>query len=527
MLSLVRTQSGGIRRYFSPYLASAFLMLVGAYQLLYHGESNPYREVLYLFLTQLSYQILLVVLAFYLLRKAKMIEDAYLLLGAVAIFLMDVLFIQHLYGWADQLGMRWAILNSITGLILLFSASAALGLNPFNRMTFTLACLLCFIRLGPRLLLNNEIIFNVAFSYVALSWLFAACLLPLIFLREPVSKFDSISPDVIEKVILPFAFGLGLFHFMTAGDSFHLEFEIVYLAPFTVVFPLALEKLSYSDSITMKRSYTYLSSLGLFFAASKQALPIYDIFGLGEGPLTPFWFTLIACAAVFWHRSFSNKRPELLHLSALALCMSFLGGNLSEVLVNIFYPQVWHVVFVPVICFATSFYTRSIRSSVWLNLLPTLVVNSWLVERHFPFLAGFFVVSALSVLILELSCRINLLPRVRMMLLTFILGLPLAFLFIQDTSFTKFLFGSISIGLLGWGYFSKQRFYLWSSIVAIAIAILGFPLALQMHEEGSIGKMCIQLSFVLLLLGFSNSIFGRRIQELMKRTFQPVEPSTP
>src|SRR6185436_19415700 len=147
-------------------------------------------------------------------------------------------------------------------------------------------------------------------------------------------------------------FALALIHFITAGDSFHLGFEIVYLAPFTVLAPLALEKLSFSNSVTMRRSCTYLSALGVFFAASKQSLPLYDIFGLGEGPFTPFWFTLIACAGVCWHRSFSNRKPELLHLSALAICMSFLGGNLGEVLVNIFYPQLWHLIFVPAICFA-------------------------------------------------------------------------------------------------------------------------------------------------------------------------------
>lgn len=527
MLSLVRGQSGGIRRYFSPYFASAFMMLAGAYQLLYRGESNPYREVLYLFLTQLSYQILLVVLAFYLLRKAKLIEDAYLLLGALALFLMDVLFIQHLYGWAERLGMIWAVLNTITGIGLLFGASAALGLGLFNRTTITLAFLISFIRLAPRLLLHTAILSDLDLSYVELSWLLAACLLPLIFFREPVSKFDSISPDVIEKTILPFAFGLALIHFITAGDSFQTKFEVAYLAPFTVILPLVLEKLSFSNSITIKRISTYVSVLGLFFAASKQSIPVYDIFGLGEGPLTPFWFTLIAFAAVCWHRSFSNRRPELLHLSALALSMSFLGGNLSEVMVNIFYPQLWHLVFVPVICFATSFYTRRFRSSIWLSVLPALIVTSWLFERNFPFWAGLLVVSGVSVLILELSCHLNMLPRIRMALLTLILGLPLTFLFIQDSSLTKLLFAYISIGFLIWGYFSKNRFYLWSSIAAIATAITGFPLAMQMHQEGSVGKMFIQLSFVLLLVGFGNSIFGSRMKDLMKRTFQTVESSAP
>jgi hypothetical protein len=512
MMSLVRTDSSGIRRYFSPYLASAFLMLYGGYQLLYQSGSNPYRDVFYIFGTQVPYQFLMVMLASYLYRKGQLIEDAFLLFGILGFFMFDLLFIQHLYGWIDQTGIMWAVLNGTVSLILLILASIALGLRVNNRLTITLGSLICFLRFAPRVLLESKVLYEVSFSYVLLGWLFALCLAPLLIFPEPKSKDDALPIRKVEKCVLPAAFTVAILHFVSAGKSFNLPWSLMYIAPFCALLPLALHRLYEFHPSDLKKIGFSTSVFSVFLAASIQSAPIFDVFGIGEGPFTPFWFTLLLTTIVSWRLSSIAGSPALAHFSALTFSMSFLGGNLSEVLVTIFYPQTWHILFVALFCIAVSSYTRLTHYSILLNILPSLLIASWLSERQIPFFAGFLMTTAIGTLLLETTCRISLVKHLRLLLIAILLVFPLFYLFVHGLAIHKILLVLIGGTFLARGLIFRQPHYLWPSVIAAGVAAIGYPLSVQSHNGASTGRIFIQLAFVLLILGFTNSMYGSRIR---------------
>jgi hypothetical protein len=517
-VSLVRTSAGGIRRYFSPFMASAFLMLLGGYLLLYNGDgTRRWAEVHYVFLTQLGYQVILLLMCAYLYRKLSLLEEPLMLLGILGVFVMDVLFIQHLYGWEPGVGFHWSTTASISSVALLLGASAAMGFGVGNRLLWTACAVVLFFRLGPAVLPSAPVVFGVSLGYVALGWMLAGCLVPILVLPRPATR--KLDCGRWEPWALAVTVIIGIAHFMSAGNSMDLAFSVVYLAPFVVVLPLALERLS--EGRSRSRAFVLLCDglplIGMFLTAVKQAPPVWDVFHLGEGPLTPFWLVALLAAVVSIRRSIVNRRSGLLHAAALALAFLCLGGNLSEVLVRLRFPDTWQLVTVLAISVTAALLTRQAKPALLLHLLPAFALSCWMAERGYPLVPGLLMALCWGLLLLEPLTGTSIGWKLRAGVVLFLLGTSLLVGLAEPHSTLRLIVCATSCCALGgWGLLPGRRLQAWSALAASIGGTVAYPIVLQSHSGASSGKICIQLAFLLLIVGFIHAIYGSRVRDSLQ-----------
>lgn len=540
MAHTVRSEVG-IRRYFSPYLASAFLMLLGGY-LSIRGEAALWADVEFVFVTQLVYAGLLVLVLGYLLRALHQLEEPLLLLAVIVTFVLDVMLIQHRYDWERGDGLMAATIGCASGLLLIFATTAVLGLSPVNRLTGALSALVVFIRFGPALLLGAPSIDTVSAttlshlsshglspSYVALGWMLAACLLPL-FLLPRTDRMASVLPlRKIERWGLLLAFGIALGHFIPIGNAFDLRFRIAYLAPFVVLLPAAIERMTAESdrSVGLRRLCDGLPFFGIALAATMQSSAFWRVFGLLEGALTPFWLVLMLATAVQVWRSATSRRPALLYAAALPAAMSILGGNLSAVLTQIWYPQLWQVAGVLLVCFVVIFRTRRPLVAMTLHLLPSLTAAGWLAEQGFPWTPGFLLSLTWGAVVINQLCDGKLNARTQVALGLLLTLLPVLLLLTEtDSTFRLLVAAFACVLLMILGFLWKERLYLWTSTLSAATGAIAYPMAIQQHGNIPNGRLCIELAFVILLLGFFNSLYGSVLRETLRRGMREARHET-
>lgn len=513
----------------SPYLASALAMLLGCYLSIHEG-SVPWSNLRFVFFSQFAYQLMLLAILSYLIRVKRSVAEAIIVCAILGAFVLDVLMIQQLYDWERGPGLAAGLGGTLRGLLLIGGVAAAFRDRRLFRLLAVSALMVIFIHLGPYVLVgaqsesasNGYMSLSAGLSrqYVMLGWLFSATLLPILLQTVKTNRNSNILFQTLELWGLFLVIGIGFIHLFLAGIPFNLQFRWAYLAPFVVLSMPALGRLVPDSKNESFRIFNKaLPFVGISLAATRLAPPLWNVFRISEGPLSPLWLVLVLASIVFLCNYIWNHDASSLVAGAVPLAMILLGGNVPEILLSIRYPVLWQVAGVLAICLFAELRGGTPKHAMILHLVPSMTAAGWLAERGTPWSMGILLGLAWGPILLESGSRSQLRPAMRLGLGLF-LTVPAVILVLQqpDIGAVLALAAVQCLGLLLVGLLRKDKLFSSAAIASLTLAVLAYPIAFQKHGEVSAGKMCVELAFLLLLLGFANSVFGDAVQNALRRS---------
>ncbi len=511
----------GFARFCSIYLLSALFVLVGTYLTLAEGEAGPKVQLNEVFPTHLAYQFLLLVVLTFLFRIRKQVRDTLILLAILGVFLADGTFLQLFYDWEIGDGLQAGLIGCLSGFVFVTAAALALGIPLASRLTGSAMTTIAFVCLGPAILAGSPEPVTICPRYVWLGWVFALCLLP-VFLMRPTDRVVSRLPlRAMELWGVAGFFALGLLHFVAMGHSFNRPFLPdfplpIYLAPFIIMVTPAIEHLL-PHQRWKKHERLILNGLpllGLFLTAHPFAPALFSRHWAWTWPLTPFYFALLLATGVQLWRAVRLRSLVLRYVAALFAAMACLGTDLPEILARARFPHLVQVGAVLGVAWFTISMTRHLRSAVLLQAVAAFVVAGWMAGLGYPFSGAYLIAMAAGILAIEAITGWSV-PRVpRLGLALTVTALPVGLLLAEHSSILRLLvalFCTVSLFVIGW--FREDRLLWQVSAFAAAAGVAGYPLAVQQTGDISPGKLIMQLGFILLLVGFLNSMLGGWFRE--------------
>ncbi|MFC2171145.1 hypothetical protein ACFLU6_00770 [Acidobacteriota bacterium] len=525
----IRDAAEGLRRYCSPYLLSAFLVLLGSFLLLYESGGVMRKiDLRYVFVTQIVYALSLVLVMAYLYRVMRLIEDTLLLLGILGLLVLDALGVQHLYGWEYGEGKWSAVIGSTSAILLLVGATMALKLPLGNRLLAVGILLVIFMRLGPFLLVDPVLTDGsvpLSPAYFGLGCLLACSLLPLLFF-EPL---DTLTTDLpakqLERWGLLVCYFLALGHFFVFGRSLGLPFYTPYVAPFLILLPVAVDHAARDlrETPWLKTSLDLSPYLGLALAATSfQPSMIRTPFS-SAFPLTPFWLMLLLTIAVMLWRSRVLQESGKVYAAGVLAALAIMGFDLPEALTRLRYPSLWQVMLVAPLCWTIMVCMRRLKANLALHGVISFVVASLMTEHGYPFVPIFLIVLAWGTIVIERLCGIVLRPEPRIVLVSLMAVLPAIVLAGKFHSPVRLSVAVLScIALYAIGRHWKDRLLSLSSYVCTALSTLVVFTVYQHQADIPVGRIFIEFGFLVLLFSLLNTIYGTRIKHNVQKWWRKI-----
>ncbi|MFC2172690.1 hypothetical protein ACFLU6_08670 [Acidobacteriota bacterium] len=534
MITLVRASASGLRRYCSPYLLSAFLMLLGAFLTARHDGAPGSADLRFLFYTQIAYQTLLWMILVYLMRAKRLIEDSVMLLGILGIFVLDAAFLQPLlYGWSTVVGFSWGMIAFVSSALLWAMTLWAFRISLFSRLMFAVVICIAFIRLAPVLLSLAGPGHEGALMYTGLGWLACLCLLPLFVLPRTVSGYRALNIKALETIGILICLGATGGHLAVAGSGFDLSFQPAILGPLVVLLAPAVDQIL---SKAGRKRFLVLGHLfplaGAGLALAGQPLILRTAEAASQTVLiTPFRIVLLLAVAVYYHRARSCSSPCLLYMAAFLGSLALMGHDGPSVLANLFQPAAWQIAGVTLWIWLTIGLRPIWGAGLILHIIPAIWTGFAIAVVGVPWEIAASVLYLWGIVFVALFKRREL-PRTALFILAFLLiGLPVAGFALDMTSAPRAALAGIqcfSVMLLGWRW--RHRFAFTLALCAGVFSAAVFSVSWQLTIGVNPGHLCVGLAFAALLLGFLKSLYGslgwRWVRAFWKSLGPPVREHT-
>jgi hypothetical protein len=333
------------------YLLSALCMLGGLLTLTNSSSYSPIpqRNLLLLIATLNGYELLLVVLALWLIVSRKLIRDGAILLGIEALFLADTAMLNAELFTIDRR------LGGIVNLLLLLLAAAklavifrALRVRSVGAYVLILANLLMLFAL-PGLFKQVSTHDNGRLSAVAIYavwWMVG--LIPLGFafvFRRPdikraalVDRRPKAHPRIVTAFV-GFAFISILVHLRLSNWVYAVRWEWANLTPLILGLAVCIGTMDRQvhTLAPRRRSQLALPVLAVLFSLQfSQAL----IFGFGPFVLSPMRFALAGAAMVYLHGWWLHRHVYFIVASAVCAASIPMGASPADALNNL--EMIWN-----------------------------------------------------------------------------------------------------------------------------------------------------------------------------------------
>jgi hypothetical protein len=465
----------------------------------------------------------------YLFRVKRYVEDSMMLLFILTLFLMDSLGVQHLFGWVGTDGIRSVWIGGISGVLLCAGAFFALQLPLGNRLFVSAVGVIVFIRFGAFLIVQSSLPGgNVQLPprHVGLSWVLAACLLPFFFPRLKGGPAE-IPARKLERWGLAVCTTFAVAHFLVIGNSLALPFRVAYLTPFLILLPAALEQVAPKlRSIRwLRMDLDLLPYLGLAFASTQFEPSLFETFWSKRFPITQFWLCLLLAVPVMIWRARRLRQPGRFYEAAALAVMAVLGWDFSEVLTRLRYPETWQLVPIVVICWTTILLLRRFKAGLLLHTMAAFVVAAYL-EREYGYsiILAFLMLLAWGWLIQERLCRTSFPLIFRFVLLVTVAFVPAYTLFGEHGNLLNLsVAASACAGLFILGWFWREKFlYFKAAASGITSASVAF-VSLQYEGDLSLGRLMIELGFLILLFSLLSAILGDTLKKHFERLWLEIK----
>jgi hypothetical protein len=531
-----RVNETGLRRYCSPFLLSAFFVLLGGFLILYESTGALSRaDLRFVFTSQIAYGLSLLISIAFLYRAKRNIEESMLLLFILGLLILDGLGVQHLYGWVDVDGKWSAATGGASGVLLALGASAALRLPFGNRLTLTAIAAVLFIRCGGFLLVpaapqTGRVTLSPAHAW--LGWLLAACLLPIFIGRGLGRARPDLPERKLERYGLSLCLAVAVGHFLFVGESLDLPLRLAYLSPFVILLPAAVEHVA--KGVRARRWARICLDgcpyVGLALAASYVGVhpSLLGMSWSNRFPITPFWLGLLLAVPVSLLRARYSKESDKAYSAAAFAALACLGFDLPEVLACMVYPTLWQAAAVIVVCWAAIGIQPRLKSALILHALPAFVAAGFLAGKGYPFIPGFLLLLTWGVVVLDRLCVIGFRLRARVALLLFLALGPAFVLAFDHGSPVRFGFAALTVPALALlGRLWRDRLpYLAAALSAPASLGVEF-VTVQRAGEISLGRLFIEAGFLILLFSLLNTIIGERMKNRIGSWWVKIKEESP
>jgi len=350
------------------YLLSALLLLIGAY-LMIHSEilsSNHTVKTFQIYGIIQCYEIALIAIFLYVVRKLKVPEDGLVLAGIEILLFLDPLFFNNVF---YTISMRIGLLSGVLGLALLaakFLIVFKLGGLPFiPRLNGAIFATAAFTYFYPVVLVKDFYGGFAATAYYYLCWMPFLLTLVIPEIKNAVEKMSEASPFsdkqkkgflVAVSMILMYVI---LSHLYESHGVFDMDSRVLFGTPFLLSLCILLPKLNPNwFSHTLGKMFVWVVSIiGILLSYSQEAMYLtYDLWGFKLSCLS-----VVLLGATYVHYFLWKKTDSQRHLVAAGVVatMFFSGPNPSAIFDNLssFYAPPF--VFLTVLSAVLAWYLKS------------------------------------------------------------------------------------------------------------------------------------------------------------------------